>query len=160
LLVVLLLALMALAALGVVFSRDLLYAVISLGLLSVFTSVFFYTLGAPYASIMELSIGAGLITVLFMATISLVEERQLKGERKLKLSFLSVAGLLVTGAVALFIFTALFKGAAAEHAAVISPGPLPEILWGKRLLDVLGLGIIIFAAAIGIGALFRTEGEK
>lgn len=158
-LVVLLLALMALAALGVVFSRDLLYAVISLGLLSVFTSILFYSLGAPYASIMELSIGAGLITVLFMATISLVEERQFKGERKLKLTYLNVTGLLIAAAIALFIGWALFKGASAEPA-VISPGTLPEILWGERLLDVLGLGIVIFTAAIGIGALFRTEGGK
>ncbi len=151
---------MAVAALGVVFSRDLLYAVISLGLLSVFTSVFFYCLGSPYASMLELSIGAGLITILFMATISLVEQPQSRQRGRFRLTYLNVFALTTIAVIALWAGLALVKGGAPGPAALISPDTLPEVLWGDRLLDVFGLGIIIFTAAIGMGVLFRTEGEK
>ena len=154
------LALMALAALGVVFSRDLLYAVISLGLLSVFTSILFYSLGAPYASIMELSIGAGLITVLFMATISLVEQPKSKQGRIFGLTYLNVFALTVIVVIALWIGLSLVKGGVPSLVTSVSPGTLPEVLWGDRLLDVFGLGRVIFAGAIGMGVLFRTEGVK
>lgn len=156
-----LLVLMVLAALFVVFSRDLLYAVISLGLLSVFTSVLFYSLGSPYASIIELSIGAGLITILFMATISLVEQPKPRKGNIFGLSFLNVMGIAVIAIAALWIGFSLVKGGGPSLVAALVPsGTLPETLWGNRLLDVFGLGIIIFTAAIGIGALFRTEGGK
>lgn len=160
-LMVVLLALMVLAALFVVFSRDLLYAVISLGLLSVFTSILFYSLGSPYASILELSIGAGLITILFMATISLVEQPKRGKGKMFGLTYLNVLGVAVIAVVALWVGLSLVKGDAPSlSAALVPPGTLPEILWGDRLLDVFGLGIIIFSAAIGMGVLFRTEGGK
>jgi len=44
--------------------------------------------------------------------------------------------------------------------ATVSSDTLPEVLWEDRLLDVFGLGVIIFTAAIGMGVLFRTEGGK
>ncbi len=157
---VVLLVLMALAALFVVFCRDLLYAVISLGLLSVFTSILFYSLGSPYASMMELSIGAGLITILFMVTISLVEQPKSKGKRAFKLSYLNVLALVVVVAITLWFGLSLVKGGGPSLVTSVSPGSLPEILWGDRLLDVIGLGIVIFTAAIGMGVLFRTEGEN
>ncbi|HHX87557.1 MAG TPA: DUF4040 domain-containing protein [Firmicutes bacterium] len=157
---VILLVLMALAAIFVVFSRDLLYAVISLGFLSVFTSILFYSLGSPYASMLELSIGAGLITILFMATISLVEQPKPKQGKIFGLTYLNVFALTVIAVIALWIGLSLVKGGVPSLVAPVSPGTLPEILWGDRLLDVFGLGIIIFTAAIGMGVLFRTEGGK
>ena len=167
---IVLLVLMALAALSVVFCRDLLYAVISLGLLSVFTSILFYSLGSPYASMMELSIGAGLITILFMVTISLVEQPKLKREKVFGLNYLNVLALAVIVVITLWIGLSLVKGGVPSLATLVSPAPgthpevlsgtLPEILWGDRLLDVIGLGIVIFTAAIGMGVLFRTEGGK
>lgn len=166
-LLVILLALMALAAILVVFCRDLLYAVISLGLLSVFTSIVFYSLDSPYASMLELSIGAGLITILFMATISLVEQPKSKSSGPSRFSYQGVVALAVIAVVALWIGMSLLKGGVPALEGALSPGAwpevlrtLPEVLWEDRLLDVFGLGMIIFTAAIGMGVLFRTEGGK
>jgi len=159
LLIYVLLALMALSAILVIFCRDLLYAVISLGTLSVFTSILFYILGSPFASIMELSIGAGLITILFMATISLVEQPRVghaKYSGRSSISFFALAAVVAT---TIWVALSLAEGVPGPAAAA-SAAALPEVLWGIRLLDVMGLSVVIFTASIGIGVLFRTEGGK
>lgn len=56
--------------------RDLLRAAIALAVLSVALAAIFFRLGAPYAGAFELSVCAGLITVLFIAAISSVAPRR------------------------------------------------------------------------------------
>jgi NADH-quinone oxidoreductase subunit J len=56
-----------------VLSRRLFPAVLSLGLGSAALATLFFWLGAPYAGGFELSVGAGLISVLFLIIISLTE---------------------------------------------------------------------------------------
>jgi uncharacterized MnhB-related membrane protein len=51
---------------------DLLRASISLAAGSMVLGLIFYGFEAPFAGIIEVSVGAGLITVLLMATISIV----------------------------------------------------------------------------------------
>jgi len=57
-----------------IFSRRLLISAVSLGLVSVILSIIFFDLGAPFAGGFELSIGAGLISILFTMAISLTEK--------------------------------------------------------------------------------------
>lgn len=54
-----------------VFSRRMLYSAAFLGLSSVVLAVIFFHLGAPFAAGFELSIGAGMISLLFIVAISL-----------------------------------------------------------------------------------------
>ena len=56
-----------------VLSKNMLRAAIALGLGSVALATLFFLLGAPYAGGFELSVGAGLISVLFIIAISLTE---------------------------------------------------------------------------------------
>ncbi len=56
-----------------IFSKRLLISAVSLGLVSVILSILFFDLGAPFAGGFELSIGAGLISILFIMAISLTE---------------------------------------------------------------------------------------
>jgi len=56
-----------------IFSKRLLISAVSLGLVSVILSIIFFGLGAPFAGGFELSIGAGLISILFIMAISLTE---------------------------------------------------------------------------------------
>jgi len=51
--------------------RSLIGAAISLGIASAVLSIIFYQLDSPYVAVFELSVCAGLITVLFMTAISL-----------------------------------------------------------------------------------------
>ena len=61
------------AAITAVLSKDLLRAAVALGVGSAALATLFFLLNAPYAGGFELSVGAGLISVLFIIAISLTE---------------------------------------------------------------------------------------
>jgi len=57
------------AAIYAVMQKDLLYAVLATGIISVVLSVFFYLLQAPDVAITEAAIGIALTTIIFIITI-------------------------------------------------------------------------------------------
>ncbi|MDY6875371.1 MAG: NADH-quinone oxidoreductase subunit J [Chloroflexota bacterium] len=66
-------------ALIAVLSQNLLRAAVALGVGSAALATLFFLLNAPYAGGFELSVGAGLISVLFIVAISLTES--MRGQR-------------------------------------------------------------------------------
>jgi NADH-quinone oxidoreductase subunit J len=70
--IILTIALLAAAATAVL-SKNLLRSAVALGIGSMVLATLFFLLGAPYAGGFELSVGAGLISVLFIIAISLTE---------------------------------------------------------------------------------------
>lgn len=64
-----LLALMIAAAIYSVVQKDLLYAVIGTGVISLVLSVLFYLLQAPDVALTEAAIGVALTTIIFIITI-------------------------------------------------------------------------------------------
>jgi len=59
-----------------IFSPRLLYSAVALGISSCLLAIIFFDLDAPFAGGFELSIGAGLISLLFIMAISLTERKQ------------------------------------------------------------------------------------
>jgi uncharacterized MnhB-related membrane protein len=59
--------------------EDLVKAAISLALGSAVLALIFYGFDSPMAGIVELSVGAGLITVLLMSTISVLGDKKEEG---------------------------------------------------------------------------------
>jgi uncharacterized MnhB-related membrane protein len=57
------------AAIYAVMQKDLLYAVLATGVVSLVLSVFFYLLQAPDVAITEAAIGIALTTIIFIITI-------------------------------------------------------------------------------------------
>ncbi|HEX7561381.1 MAG TPA: hypothetical protein VF347_04240, partial [Candidatus Humimicrobiaceae bacterium] len=72
-LILALLIILVIAALMVVFSSRLLLAAISLAATSIMLTLLMFKLNSPIAAVFELSICAGLITVIFITTISFVK---------------------------------------------------------------------------------------
>jgi NADH-quinone oxidoreductase subunit J len=54
-------------------SKRLVYAAVSLALMSISIALIFFLLSAPYVGVLQLLIYAGAITILFLATISLTK---------------------------------------------------------------------------------------
>jgi NADH-quinone oxidoreductase subunit J len=67
----LLVAILLCGAIAAVVSKNLIRAAVSLGAGSAALAMIFFLLGAPYAGGFELSVGAGLISVLFIVALSL-----------------------------------------------------------------------------------------
>jgi uncharacterized MnhB-related membrane protein len=55
-----------------VFLKDLLYSALSLGVASMILAILFFEMQSPYAGVFELSVGAGMVTILFVAAITLI----------------------------------------------------------------------------------------
>ena len=66
-------AVILVSAIMAVLSKNLLRAAVALGVSSAALATLFFLLNAPYAGGFELSVGAGLISVLFIIAISLTE---------------------------------------------------------------------------------------
>ncbi len=172
----------ALMALMVVFTilaaclRDLIRSAICLAVTSALLSAIIYQFGMPYAAAFELSVAAGLITVLFISTISLVKppgqyEREIgissgKDERPESLFHVEVRDMkmlkflpfmVLIVAFALWELKDSFPGIdlAFSHQAV----SLSDMLWKSRTVDLLGQIIVILSGIFLVVLFFKEQKE-
>ncbi len=153
-LVVACLALLLAAVLLLGLSRDLLYSALALAVASVMLSIVMFSLGANVAAVFELSVCAGLITVLFVSTVSLTKDSDQRSESSLSGIFLLPVALVLVG-VAFFAARWLVGELPPPAAAV--PGSFHEVFWGQRSTDVLGQIALILAGVLGMLAILRTR---
>ena len=155
------LATLVLSALGTVMIRNQLVASVMLALCSACLTIALFIMGVEIAAVMELSVCAGLVTAVFASVISLTKESKgeelanLKKERLhrfLPLPFIMI--VLAAGIVLLWpgmnikITSADFSDAASRH-----------VLWDERVLDILGIALIILAGVLGVAVLFKEREE-
>jgi len=155
---IILMAAMLLGALATVMLRQLVKAAIALAFTSVVLCIIMFKLDAPWAAVFELSVCAGLITVVFISAISLVkpateEERATHIRFKLRRYFWLPLALLLVGCALSYL-----QG---------QPLPLPppeaagtefrQLLWGPRALDLLGQILVLLAGVWGVVVLFKEE---
>lgn len=157
----LLLGLFVVAALWAVLTPTLLRGAIALALASALLTVVMFQMDAPLAGVFELSVCAGLITVVFVSTISLTQP---KGEAAAlaradlrRRAFLPLLG--VVGWVALLLFTAGYTLDAQAPVATSQIG-VREALWNVRRLDLVGQLLVIFVGVFGVVILFKEERRK
>jgi NADH-quinone oxidoreductase subunit J len=114
------------------------------------------------AAVFELSVCAGLITVVFISTISMTKALThaallTKTRDRLKRYWYLPALLLVAGAVLAFVLSPLPFEAATPVPAAIDFDALKQMLWKDRQTDLLGQITIIFAGVTGVIVLFKER---
>ncbi|MEA2070779.1 MAG: NADH-quinone oxidoreductase subunit J [Asgard group archaeon] len=75
-LLIILLALVVLAAIFAIELKDLIYAAIALGVLSIALAGVFWILNAPWVALFQLMIYGGAVTILLITTVALTERRE------------------------------------------------------------------------------------
>ncbi len=112
---------------------------------SALTALLLYLLGAPEIAVIELSVGAGLVTVLFVFAINIAGE-----EIPIKQSIMPkpLAWLLIAAAVLLLGIMVL--GPQLSRVLTGSEPGFAAILWNDRLLDVALQVVLIFAGVLGV----------
>ncbi len=140
--------------------RDLLYVAVSLAVVSVLLSLVLFHYGANIAGVFELSVCAGLSTVLFVATVSLTKDSDKKAETRLPAYFIPLFLLIFAGLDALIVKwlqrTVTSPGGAAAPAGVT----FQQAFWELRSTDILGQVSLILAGVFGILALFRLASKE
>lgn len=161
--ILLLSALMLFGALGAVMASGLLPAAISLAFTSIVLSLMMFLLGAPLAGVFELSVCAGLITVVFVSTISLTRRLSVDDEKVMVRShmerfvFVPLVLLIIT---ALFVAFGRNVGELPSLPNVTQFNSVRELLWNVRRLDLLGQVLALLAGVFGVIVLFKPEVDK
>jgi NADH-quinone oxidoreductase subunit J len=151
----LLTGLVVFAALAVL-SRDLLRSAISLAVASVFLALVFFRMGAPYAGVFEVSVVAGLITVLFITAIALTRnEGEVAESRRHPIVF--PLFFLALAVIDLLVMKRLLGQVPSIQGA--EAGSFGDVLWKERTFDLVGQVGAIFAGVLAVLALFRPGGK-
>jgi NADH-quinone oxidoreductase subunit J len=144
---------MIICSLAAVMAKRTIHAAIFLALLSILLAAVMFAAGAPWAGAFELSVCAGLITVLFASAASMIGRGASYAKRESKIFlWLPLALLafgLITWGTAGPVFAPLFNAAAqnAGASALMSAG---DIIWKLRLPDLLGQLCIFVAGALTV----------
>jgi NADH-quinone oxidoreductase subunit J len=150
--ILLLVGLLAFSILAIL-AKDLIKSAISLALSSLFLGIIFFRMGAPYAGVFEISVVAGLITVLFILTIALTkQEGEVREAKLVRIVFplFFVVFALIDG----LVMKALLEKLPALQTAA-EAGTFGEVLWKERTFDLVGQLAVILAGVFAVLALFR-----
>ena len=111
------------------------------------------------AAVFELSVCSGLITVLFVSTISLTKDSDQKEEAKLTGYLLPAFLLFFIGVdcLALRWLGPFFLDAKAMVPADTLTGCFSKVFWGDRTTDVLGQAALILSGVFAILSLFKRK---
>lgn len=148
----------ALFLLGAVFcayraivAKRILSATIYLACVSALVSVVIYLLGAAQVAVMELSVGAGLVTVLLVYALSVVGDDALDPASVIPkpLAFAVVGGVIVL--LGLMVYPATQR--TLENGAT----SLANVLWQNRILDVWIQIALIFSGVMGVLGLLSEQ---
>jgi NADH:ubiquinone oxidoreductase subunit 6 (subunit J) len=137
-------------------AKRLLISAIWLALTSALVALMLFLLGAPQIAVIELSVGAGLVTVLFVFAINIAGEEVMGLRSMLPLPLVWTSIILAVGLLIFFIVRSLgffqFPAEASEIAA--------SVLWQDRYLDFLLQTVLILAGVLGvIGLLSHSKDE-
>lgn len=151
---------LTLSALWTVMTRSLLRSAIGLALTSAVLTVVMFRLNSPLAAVFELSVCSGLISVVFISTISLTQPltwEEIIQHMKDRLSRFWYLPVIV---VAVGIILSFLK---VKIGIVLPPEETEKdvraVLWNLRHLDLIGQVIVLLAGVFGVVVLFR-EAEK
>lgn len=153
-----LIGLLVVPAIIAAFAMDLLRAAIALLVCSLGLALTMFNMGAPLAGAFELSVGAGLITVLFVNAISLTrlitEEERLERTRDHYTRFALLPVMVVLIGILMFRYQDLWASGL-SFIKFNETQTVGEILWKSRGLDLIGQIIVLFVGVYGIAILFR-----
>jgi NADH:ubiquinone oxidoreductase subunit 6 (subunit J) len=154
---ILLLSGLVLFSILAILSKDLIKSAISLALASLFLGILFFQMNAPYAGVFEISVVAGLITVLFMLTIALT-----KAEGDVRESKLARLIFPLVFVAFILIDVLVMKGLLQKVPALpetSESGAFGDVLWKQRTFDLVGQLAIILAGVFSVLALFRKRNK-
>ena len=162
--IIILLAGLVVSAAICVALNDLLKMAIALAATSGLLAIIMFVLGAPLAAVFELSVCAGLITVVFISAINMTrvsskEELEEKQKARNK-RFLLLPVLIIVLIAGMLVFLWPQIDSLLPTIAAGSGESVKDILWNKRQVDLLGQIAIILAGVYGVIIFFKESDAK
>ncbi|MCX5666055.1 MAG: hypothetical protein NT036_03275 [Candidatus Omnitrophica bacterium] len=158
---IILLTAMVVAASWTVMTRSLLKSTIGLAFTSAIITIIMFRLKSPLAAVFELSVCTGLITAVFVSTISLTkplthkEIIKLSKDRVKRFWYMPVIMLTVGAALISLKLPGDFK-----MPLKLAEGDVRSVLWNSRQLDIFGQIVVLLAGVFGIVLLFKERNKR
>ena len=164
-----LLSFLAVTAIAMVMLRDLFAVVMLFGIFSLLTASLFLELDAVDVALTEAAVGAGIATVLMLATLALTARQAKNAQRRAVLPLLVVS---ITGAALIYGTLDMPRhgdAAAPAHRHVAPryikdapretgiPNMVTSVLASYRGYDTLGEVAVIFTAGVGVMVLLGAS---
>lgn len=161
--IVLLLVSLVVFAVCAVMIRNLLKAAVALAVTSAALTILLFLMDAYLAAVFELSVCSGLITVVFISTISLTKPRsreELMELAKLRIKkYIYLPVILIIAAVMLLFLKSNVNMSFEVQPVGLEPA-IEQILWNVRSNDMLGQIIIVLAGVFGVVILFKGRDKR
>jgi uncharacterized MnhB-related membrane protein len=135
-------------------ARRLLTAVLWLAGVSLFMATALYSLGAPQVAVIELSVGAGLVTILFVFAIAIAGDEAMTAPSVMP----ALLGWLLMLGAAITLGWMMLPAIQAQPVA--AEASFSATLWQERGLDVLVQVGLIFGGTMGILGLLSESALK
>ncbi|GAB4557550.1 MAG: hypothetical protein Kow0047_01960 [Anaerolineae bacterium] len=119
---------------------------------SALVSLALYLLGAPQVAVIELSVGAGLVTVLFVFAINIAGEQEMP-LRSVVPQPLAWIAVTLAGVLALSMLTLAPAASSGGTALTVS-----QVFWGLRWPDALVQVALIVAGVLGMLGILAEGG--
>jgi len=152
---------LASAALWTAMTRSILRSAIGLALTSVILAIVMFRLNSPLAAVFELSVCAGLISVLFISTISLTQPyttNEIVERMKAmyaRFRFLPLILIALGLGLSFISMKPLVNLPAAETVTDVR-----VVLWDLRRIDVIGQILILLTGVFGVVILLKERLKK
>ncbi len=142
-------------------TRSILRSAIGLALTSVILTIAMFRMNSPLAAVFELSVCAGLISVLLVSTISITQpyttEEIMKRMRQMLARFRFLPLIILLSAVGLAFISIK------PSIDLVPPETVKDartVLWNFRGLDMMGQVLILLTGVFGIVILFKERSRK
>lgn len=136
---------MVLCAFLAIQASRLLISALWLASCSAILAALIYMMGAPELAVIELSVGAGLVTVLFVFAIGIAGDTHLGHSRVIPIGLTVGFALIAVVLLGWMVLPGLQMGVEPAEGA-----PFSVVLWEQRGLDVMIQLALIFCGALGV----------
>lgn len=152
------LAVMLIAAVKAVTSRTALRSAVALAIVSVALSVIMYVLGSVWASLFEVSVCSGFVTVIFVCAVSMtanIKEEEFTSRRETA-TWLSIVLIVVGVALLLLLQSPAFQLSAPLLRQTLDTD-FRSALWTQHKGLLWAQVIVLLAGAFAVIVLFKEE---
>ena len=133
-------------AIGAIRARRLLTSAMWLAGVSALVSIILFLYGARQVAVIELSVGAGLVTVLFVFAISIAGDDPIDKRTVIPWPLIIGISILFVSLLGWFILPASVN----SFGVASTESSLNDMLWHQRGLDVLVQVVLIFSGIMGL----------
>ncbi len=152
---------LVLFSLWTVMTRSLIRSAIGLALTSAILTIAMFRLNSPIAAVFELSVCAGLISVLFVSTISLTHpETREEAMQHMKDRLTRFWYLPVIVIVAVVILSAMRMNLHFNLPTPDAEKDVQSVMWNLRQLDLFGQIIVLLTGVFGVVILLKEAKKK